>query len=95
MNTATREVYRGDRYIYLTTKEFNLLKYLITYPRQVLTRVQIIDRVWDYNFAGDSNIIEVYIRYLRLKLEKNNDKRLIHTVRSVGYVLRESAFKQL
>ncbi|MEL6578606.1 MAG: response regulator transcription factor [Cyanobacteria bacterium J06621_12] len=95
LNTATREVYRGDRYIYLTTKEFNLLKYLITYPRQVLTRVQIIDRVWDYNFAGDSNIIEVYIRYLRLKLEKDNDKRLIHTVRSVGYVLRESAFKQL
>ncbi|MEL6910766.1 MAG: response regulator transcription factor [Cyanobacteria bacterium J06643_13] len=95
LNTATREVYRGDRYIYLTTKEFNLLKYLITYPRQVLTRVQIIDRVWDYNFAGDSNIIEVYIRYLRLKLEKDNAKRLIHTVRSVGYVLRESAFKQL
>lgn len=94
LDTATREVYRGDRYIYLTTKEFDLLAYLLTYPRQVLTRAQIIDRVWDYNFAGDSNIIEVYVRYLRMKLERDCSKRLIYTVRSVGYVLRESSFKQ-
>jgi DNA-binding response OmpR family regulator len=54
----------------------------------VLTKTQILERVWGYDFMGDSNIIEVYIRYLRLKLEKNNEKRLIHTVRSVGYVLK-------
>ena len=92
LDTLTREVYRGDRFIYLTTKEFALLEYLLSHPRQVLTRTQIIERVWDYHAIADSNIIEVYIRYLRLKLEKNNSKRLIYTVRSVGYVLRESSF---
>ena len=92
LNTLTREVYRGDRYIYLTTKEFALLEYLLAYPRQVLTRTQILDSVWGYEYTRDSNIIEVYIRYLRLKLEENNRKRLIYTVRSVGYVLRESNF---
>ncbi len=92
LDTATREVYRGDRYIYLTTKEFNFLEYLLAHPRQVLTRAQILDRVWGYDFTGDSNVIEVYVRYLRLKLEKNNGKRLIYTVRGVGYVLRASNF---
>ena len=92
LNTLTREVYRGDRYIYLTTKEFALLEYLLAYPRQVLTRTQILDSVWGYEYTRDSNIIEVYVRYLRLKLEENNSKRLIYTVRSVGYVLRESSF---
>ena len=92
LNTATREVYRGDRYIYLTTKEFALLEYLIVHPRQVLSRVQILDCVWGRDYLGDSNIIEVYVRYLRLKLEEGNGKRLIYTVRSVGYVLRESSF---
>ena len=93
LNSLTREVYRGDRYIYLTTTEFALLKYLLTYPRQVLTRAQILDFVWGYDYMKDSNIIEVYIRYLRLKLEKNNGKRLIYTVRNVGYVIRESDFR--
>lgn len=93
LDTCTREVYRGDRYIHLTTKEFNFLEYLLAYPRQVLTRSQIIDRVWSYDFTGDSNIIEVYVRYLRMKLEENHSKRLIHTVRSVGYVLRESSLR--
>lgn len=92
LNSSTREVYRGDHYIYLTTTEFNLLEYLIAHPRQVLTRTQIIESVWGYDYMGDSNIIEVYVRYLRLKLEKYNDKRLIYTVRSVGYALRESSF---
>ena len=91
LNILTREVYRGDRYIYLTAREFALLEYLMTHPRQVLTRTQIIDRIWGYDYMGDSNIIEVYIRYLRLKTELDNSKRLIHTVRSVGYVLRESS----
>jgi two-component system OmpR family response regulator len=61
----------------------------ISHPRQVLTRYGIPERVWGYDFMGDSNIIEVYIRYLRLKLEANQEKRLIQTVRGVGYVLRE------
>ena len=92
LDTATREVYRRDRYIYLTTREFALLEYLVAHPRQVLTRTQILDRVWGYDYAGDSNIIEVYIRYLRLKLEQNNARRLIYTVRGVGYVVRKSSF---
>jgi DNA-binding response OmpR family regulator len=89
LNRSTREVSRGSRAIELTAKEFELLEYLISHPRQVLTRDQILERVWGYDFMGDSNIIEVYIRYLRLKLEAQEEKRLIQTVRSVGYVLRD------
>ncbi|MBE9065660.1 response regulator transcription factor [Leptolyngbya cf. ectocarpi LEGE 11479] len=89
LNRKTREVFRGDRGIELTAKEFDLLDYLIAHPRQVLTRDQILEKVWGYDFMGDSNIIEVYIRYLRLKLEAEAEKRLIQTVRGVGYVLRE------
>jgi two-component system OmpR family response regulator len=89
LNRSTREIYRGKRLIELTAKEFDLLEYLISHPRQVLTRDQILERVWGYDFMGDSNIIEVYVRYLRLKLEAEQEKRLIQTVRGVGYVLRE------
>lgn len=89
LNHRTREVFRGKRAIDLTAKEFDLLQYLLSHPRQVFTRDQILEHVWGYDFVGDSNIIEVYIRYLRLKLEENNEKRLIHTVRGVGYALRE------
>ncbi|NER04681.1 MAG: response regulator transcription factor [Okeania sp. SIO3C4] len=89
LNRGTREVYRGNRAIELTAKEFDLLEYLMAHPRQVLTRDRILETVWGYDFMGDSNIIEVYIRYLRLKLESNDEKRLIQTVRGVGYVLRE------
>ncbi len=88
LNRRTREVYRGERLIELTAKEFDLLEYLLVNPRQVLARDRILEQVWGYDFMGDSNIIEVYIRYLRLKLEANNEKRLIQTVRGVGYVLR-------
>ena len=97
LNLITREVFRGDpegirgavRSIELTAKEFDLLQYLIAHPRQVLTRNQILEQVWGYDFMGDSNIIEVYVRYLRTKLEAGGEKRLIQTVRGVGYVLRE------
>jgi DNA-binding response OmpR family regulator len=89
LNRRTREVFRGDRAVELTAKEFDLLEYLISHPRQVLKRDQILENVWGYDFMGDSNIIEVYIRYLRLKLEAENEKRLIQTVRGVGYVLRD------
>jgi DNA-binding response OmpR family regulator len=89
LNRQTREVFRGSRSIELTAKEFDLLEYLLRHPRRVLTRDQILEHVWGYDFVGDSNIIEVYIRYLRLKLEENHEKRLIHTARGVGYALRE------
>ncbi|MEM8809733.1 MAG: response regulator transcription factor [Cyanobacteria bacterium J06635_1] len=89
LNRKTREVFRGDRGIELTAKEFDLLDYLMAHPKQVLTRDQILEEVWGYDFMGDSNIIEVYIRYLRLKLEAEGEKRLIQTVRGVGYVLRD------
>ncbi len=89
LNRSTREVYRDNREIELTAKEFDLLEYLMAHPRQVLTRDRILETVWGYDFMGDSNIIEVYVRYLRLKLEANREKRLIQTVRGVGYVLRD------
>lgn len=90
LDLAQRHVVRGDRIIELTMKEFELLKYLMEHPREVLTRKQILESVWGYDFIGESNVIEVYIRYLRLKIDGENEKRLIQTVRSVGYVLRES-----
>jgi two-component system OmpR family response regulator len=89
LNTSTREVYRGNRAIELTAKEFELLHYFLNHPRQVLTRDQILEQVWGYDLIENSNIIEVYVRYLRLKLEAEGESRLIQTVRGVGYVLRE------
>jgi DNA-binding response OmpR family regulator len=89
MNTATREIMRGTRKLELTTKEYDLLELFLRHPRQVLTREVIYDRIWSYDFGGESNIIEVYVRYLRQKLEANGEPRLIQTVRGVGYALRE------
>jgi DNA-binding response OmpR family regulator len=89
LNRRTREVHRGQRSIELTAKEFDLLQYLMSHPRQVFTREQILENIWGYDFLGDSNIIEVYVRYLRLKLDRDSEKRLIHTARGVGYSLRE------
>jgi two-component system, OmpR family, response regulator MprA len=89
LNVSTREVMRGTRKVDLTTKEFDLLHFFILHPKQVLTRELIYDRIWGYDFGGESNILEVYIRYLRTKLETKDETRLIQTVRGVGYVLRE------
>jgi DNA-binding response OmpR family regulator len=89
LNGLTREVYRGSQLIELTAKEFDLLEFMLRNPRQVITRDRILEKVWGYDFMGESNIIEVYIRALRIKLEATNSKRLLHTVRGVGYVLRE------
>ena len=91
LDTGTRQAYRGKRSIELTAKEYVLLELFMLHPRQVLTRELIFDRVWEYDFGGESNIIEVYVRYLRKKTEAEGESRLIHTVRSVGYVLREPA----
>jgi len=90
LDLTTRQATRQDRSIDLTMKEFELLRYLMENPREVLTREQILANVWGYDFMGESNVIEVYVRYLRLKIEQDGDKRLIQTVRGVGYVLRES-----
>ncbi len=89
LDTGTHQSYRGEREIELTAKEYELLELFLRHPRQVLTRDVIYDRVWGYDFGGESNIIEVYVRYLRQKTEAAEEPRLIHTVRGVGYVLRE------
>ncbi len=90
LDLDTRQAVRGSRSISLTTKEFELLRYFMNHPGEVLTREQILENVWGYDFLGESNVIEVYIRYLRLKLHADSEKRLILTVRGTGYVLRES-----
>ncbi len=88
LNPQTREVFRGERKIELTRIEFDLLELLLNHPRQVLTRDQILDLVWGYNFDSGTNSLAVYVGYLRRKLEESGESRLLHTVRGVGYVLR-------
>ena len=89
LDPATREVHRGERRLQLTRTEFNLLELFLRNPRQVLTRSQIYERVWGYDFGATSNALWVYIGYLRRKLEEAGEPRLLHTVRGVGYALRE------
>jgi two-component system response regulator MprA len=90
LNPQTREVHRGTRLVELTKIEFDLLELFLHHPRQVLTRDQILDLVWGYNFDSGTNSLAVYIGYLRRKLEEENKARLIQTVRGVGYALRTS-----
>jgi two-component system response regulator MprA len=90
LDPETREVRRGDRMISLTRTEFSLLELLLTHPRRVLTRAQIFEQVWGYDFPTTGNALEVYIGYLRRKTEAGGEPRLIHTVRGVGYVLRDT-----
>ncbi|HEX9330901.1 MAG TPA: response regulator transcription factor [Anaerolineales bacterium] len=89
LDPSTREAHRGDMSLQLTVTEFNLLHLLLRHPRQVLERRQILNDVWGYDFGGDDNVLEIYIGYLRKKLEADGQPRLIHTVRGVGYTLRE------
>lgn len=91
LNVLARQVNRGERRIELTAKEFDLLEHFCRHPLQVLSREQILKAVWGYDFLGESNIIEVYVRALRLKLEDDGAERLIQTVRGVGYVLRSAS----
>lgn len=88
LNPSTRQVFRDETEIHLTAKEFDLLELFMRHPNQVLTRDLIYDHIWEYDFGGESNIIEVYIRYLRSKLEVADFPRIIQTVRGVGYALR-------
>lgn len=89
LDPVTRETRRGERSFELTSKEFDLLRFLLRHSRQVLAREQILQEVWGYDFGGDDNVLEVYVGYLRKKTEAGGEPRLIQTVRSVGYVLRE------
>jgi two-component system response regulator MprA len=89
LDVDAREARRGDRTIGLTTTEYNLLLLFMRHPRKVLTREVIMEHVWSYDFEGESNVLEVYVRYLRSKLEPVDETRLIHTVRGAGYVLKE------
>jgi two-component system response regulator MprA len=89
LDLGTREVWRGTRPISLTRTEFHLLELLMRHPRQVLERNQILEEVWGYDFPTTANSLEVYVGYLRRKLETDGESRLIHTVRGVGYSLRE------
>jgi len=89
LDPETREVRRGEQNLSLTVTEYNLLQLLLRHPRQVLERSQILNEVWGYDFGGDDNVLEIYVGYLRKKLEAGGRPRLIQTVRGVGYALRE------
>jgi two-component system, OmpR family, response regulator MprA len=89
MNPATREVWRGERALKLTRTEFGILEAFLRHPRQVLTRTALFEQVWGYDFGEGSNSLHVYLGYLRRKLEAEGEVRLLHTVRGVGFVLRE------
>jgi len=89
LDENTHEVFRGDIAIELTATEFSLLRFFMLNPRHVLSKAQILDHVWHYDFGGDGNVVETYVSYLRKKLEKGGPP-LIHTIRMVGYALRES-----
>jgi two-component system response regulator MprA len=88
LNPLTRETRRGSRSFELTPKEFELFHLFMRHPRQVLVRDRILEEVWNYDFGGEDNVLEVYIGYLRKKTEAGGEPRLIHTVRGIGYVLR-------
>lgn len=89
MDLVKRIVTRDDQVIELTTREFNLLEYFIENKNTVLTRMMITEKVWNINFISDTNVVDVYINHLRKKIDKAFDKKLIHTVRGVGYILKD------
>jgi two-component system response regulator MprA len=89
MNSGTREVWRGERALKLTRTEFGILEAFLRHPRQVLSRTALFEQVWGYDFGEQSNSLHVYLGYLRRKLESEGESRLLHTVRGVGFVLRE------
>lgn len=88
LDTTTRFAHRGERRIELTTREFDLLQLFLRHPNQVLPRDTIMERVWGYDFPGESNVLEVYVKNLRRLLEAGNEPRIVQTVRGAGYVLR-------
>ena len=91
MDLLARKVQRGSKEITLTVKEFALLEYMLRNKQRILTRSQIADHVWNYSFDSGTNIVDVYIRYLRRKIDSDESQKLIHTIRGVGYILKEEA----
>ena len=91
VHVDTMKVYRAGEEIHLSGKEFALLRYMIQNAGIVLSRSRLEEHLWNYDYAGGSNVIDVYIRYLRKKIDSGHDKKLIHTIRGVGYVLQEEA----
>ncbi len=91
LDPVSHKVWRADNELDLTSKEYGLLEYFMLNPNQVLTRTMIAEHVWDYTFDSFTNIIDVYVNYLRKKVDKNYEKKLIRTVRGVGYILKEDA----
>jgi len=89
LDPVAHKVWRGEREIDLTAKEYGLLEYFMRNPNQILTRTMIAEHVWDYTFDSFTNIIDVYVNYLRKKVDKDYEKKLIHTVRGMGYILKE------
>ena len=89
VDTQTRQIYRDGQAITLTPREFDLLVYLMKHKKQVLTRDQLIEEVWGYDYMGDTNVVDVYIRYIRQKLDHGYENHLIHTVRGVGYMMKD------
>ena len=89
IHEQTREVKRNGRSIELTPREYDLLLHLLKHPNQVLSREQLLDAVWGFDYYGDTNVVDVYIRYVRKKIEQGEKSTLIQTVRGVGYVLKE------
>lgn len=90
MDEDSHEVFRGDDEIHLTATEFEVLRYFMRNPRRVLSKAQILDRVWQYDFGGEANIVELYISYLRRKIDRGREP-MIHTLRGVGYVLKPAS----
>jgi two-component system, OmpR family, response regulator MprA len=91
LDTGSHSVRRGQRAVSLTALEFRLLDEFLRHPRQVLSKEQLLERVWGYDFGGNGNVVEVYVKQLRQKLEASGEPRLLHTIRNAGYVLREEA----
>ena len=93
LDPATHEVFRGDKEVHLSSKEYRLLDYMMRRPRHVCTRTMIGEHIWGYNFTDESNVIDVYISYLRRKIDSGFKNRLIHTVRDVGYKIQDKTQK--
>lgn len=91
LDPASHEVKRGDKYLELSSKEYRILEYLMRHPNQVCTRTMITEHIWGYNFDKQSNIVDVYLTYIRRKIDKGHNRKFIHTVRGIGYKIKDGS----
>ena len=89
MDCQKYEVYYGEEPVALTKKEFQLLQYLLQHKNQVISREELLNNVWEYDYLGDTNVVDVYIRYIRQKIDAKYDDRIVNTVRGVGYIVKD------